>query len=124
MKVKLQDYLEYEKKSLNPSKEIFWRTLNSLEIKHISKEVNNPIYIQNQNKVKSPYFAWSFGFASLSLAMFMVFLNIKNQTELTNYSKLASNTNQQSTETNTKATLDSTINLINDMNSFENLNVE
>ncbi len=84
---------------------------------------NNNVYTQ---KVKSPFFAWSFGFAGFAMAAFMFFLNTNNTSDITNLAMsdqvIMKSTN--STVIQNKEKVSNAINLIDSMNSFDTVNVK
>jgi hypothetical protein len=114
----LNEYYNQIKTENSPSENDFSMLLNKVNTR---TEVRENFYKNNNSlqKVKSPFFAWSFGFAGFAMAAFMFFVNI-NSNEVPN---LALNSEVVLRSSNTtviqnKEKISNTINLIDGMSSF------
>lgn len=122
----LNEYYKQIKLNNSPSENDFAMLLSKVNTRTEVREnfyKNNNVYTQ---KVKSPFFAWSFGFAGFAMAAFMFFVNTNNSNDIPN---LAMNDVVMSKSTNStviqnKEKVSNAINLIDSMNSFDTVNVK
>lgn len=104
----------------SPRESDFSMLLSQLNTK---TELKNNFYTNTNyytEKVKSPFFAWSFGFAGFSMAAFMFFFNTNNSTQVENLAlsdTVLSSSNNLTVEKRNKPVTE-TINLIDSMSSF------
>ncbi len=128
MKNDLIKYLEYEKSGLNVNEEDFLRILNKMEA--LPTPTPSPSFVY---RLKSPLFAWGFGFSGMVAALFMFILtdvdnvntnntspNIVAYTKVDNAAgSLDINTEPSLTQNKTKAIM-----TIDSIDSFANINIE
>lgn len=104
----------------SPRESDFALLLNNL---NTNTELRNSFYVNTNSyvtKVKSPFFAWSFGFAGFAMAAFMFFFNTNNATKTENLainSDTLLKSNNMTIEKKIKPVTE-TINLIDSMSSF------
>lgn len=120
----LKEYYNKIKTDSSPNENDFAMLLSKVNTR---TEVRENFYKNNNNtqKVKSPFFAWSFGFAGFAMAAFMFFVNTNPNTETNlalNQDVISKSTN--STVIQNQERVSNTINLIDDMSSFESVNVK
>lgn len=106
----LKQYFEYEKNNLDVSEGDFLRILNSVD----TRKVNYGSFVK-ENRTKSEYFGWAFGFAGLSLAAFMFFIAPK--TDTATVATITKADVQSLREKNRQA-----VQLIDSISSFDNIN--
>ena len=122
----LNEYYKQIKLDNSPLENDFAMLLSKVNTR---TEVRENFYKNNNDytqKVKSPFFAWSFGFAGFAMAAFMFFVNTNNSNDTPN---LAMNDVVMSKSTNStviqnKEKVSNAINLIDLMNSFDTVNVK
>ncbi len=104
----------------SPRESDFVLLLNNL---NTNTELRKSFYTNTNSyvtRVKSPFFAWSFGFTGFAMAAFMFFLNANNTTKTENLALSSDTLSKSSNMTIEKKIkpLTETINLIDSMSSF------
>lgn len=123
MKNNILKYFEYEKNNLDTNEGDFLRILNKIETKEsfvVKSPIKNTFPKNYAFKIKSEYLGWGFGFVGLSMAAFMFFVNTQIQNNNVAQVATISKKDVQDLRSKSKQTID----IINNISSFDNLNKE